>query len=138
MATRTGRLGLWISVCVALVVLATVAWAAWAPLPTLPRERVLVIPRGTGANPIPSFPSKIRLTLGLQDVLVLQNDDDRPQLVAGIEVPAGTKLSIPFPRPTDFELACSVHPSGKLTISVTEAPAPGWARLRWRLARSFA
>ena len=31
-----------------------------------------------------------------------------------------------------------LHPGGKLTISVTEAPAPGWARLRWRLARGLA
>jgi hypothetical protein len=32
----------------------------------------------------------------------------------------------------EFELACSLHPSGKLTISVSLPPPRGWARLRWR------
>jgi hypothetical protein len=137
MATPARRRLAWACCGLALVLFAAAGWAAWAPLPSLPRERVVVIPRGTGAATIATFPSKINLTLGLQDVLVLQNDDDRPQLVAGIEVPARTKLSIPFPRATDFELNCSVHPSGKLTISVREPPAPGWARFRWRLARAL-
>jgi hypothetical protein len=114
-----------------------VGWSALAPLPGLPRERIVIIPRGTGTAAIPTFPSRINLMVGLQDTLVLQNDDDRSQLVAGIEVPARSRLSIPFQRPTDFELACSVHPSGKLTISVRLPPPRGWARLRWRFERIF-
>jgi hypothetical protein len=121
----------------ALVVLVLVAgaWAALAPLPVLPKERVIVIPRGASALGPQPFPSDIRLTLGLQDVLVLRNEDDRPQLVGGIEVAAGQSLSIPFHRVQDFQLACSAHPSGQLRITVSARPDPGLGRLWWRLAR---
>jgi hypothetical protein len=117
----------------ALLGLAVGAWAALAPLPALPRERVIVIPRGAGALGPRPFPSNIQLTLGLQDVLVLRNEDDRPQLVGGIEIAAGQSLSIPFHRVQDFQLACSAHPSGQLRISVAAKPAPGFGRLWWRL-----
>lgn len=115
--------------------LAAGAWAALAPLPALPKERVIVIPKGANSQTPPSFPSNIRLTLGLQDVLVLKNEDDRPQLIGGIEVSAGQSLSIPFSRVQDFQLSCSAHPSGQLKISVSARPGPGLARLWWRLAR---
>lgn len=120
-----------------LALLAVVAggWAALAPLPSLPKERVIIIPRGTGAEGAPSLPSDIHLILGLQDVLVLRNEDSRPQLIGGIEVAAGTSLSIPFHRVQDFQLACSAHPSGQLRISVAAKPGPGLRRLWWRFAR---
>jgi hypothetical protein len=94
-----------------------------------------VIPRGANALGPQPFPSDIQLTLGLQDVLVLRNEDDRPQLVGGIEVAAGQSLSIPFYRVQDFQLACSAHPSGQLTIRVSTRPKRGLDRLWWRLDR---
>jgi hypothetical protein len=120
---------------VALFALAAAGWAALAPLPDLPKERVIVIPKGASREKVQPFPSNIRLTLGLQDVLVLKNEDDRPQLIGGIEVSAGQTLSIPFTRVQDFQLACSAHPSGQLRISVSAEPPPGAARLWWRLQR---
>jgi hypothetical protein len=121
----------------ALVVLVLVAgaWAALAPLPVLPKERVIVIPRGASALGPQPFPSDIRLTLGLQDVLVLRNEDDHAQLVGGIPVAAGQSLSLPFHRAQTFQLACSAHPSGQLRISVSAKPEPGLDRLWWRLDR---
>jgi hypothetical protein len=120
---------------VALAGVAAMAWAAFAPLPALPKERLIIIPRGaTGQGPQP-FPSMIKLTLGLQDVLVLRNEDDRPQLVGGILIGAGQSLSIPFYRVQDFQLACSAHPSGRLTVSVSAKPGPGLARVWWRLGQ---
>jgi hypothetical protein len=119
----------------AVLAVATGGWAALAPLPALPKEQVLVIPKGASALGPQPFPSYIQLTLGLQDVLVLRNDDDRPQLIGGIEVGAGQSLSIPFFRVQDFQLACSAHPSGHLRISVAAKPAPGFGRLWWRLQR---
>jgi hypothetical protein len=119
----------------ALLALVAGAWAALAPLPALPKERVIVIPRGAASLGPQPFPSDIRLTLGLQDVLVLRNEDDRAQLVGGIEVAAGQSLSIPFYRVQDFQLACSAHPSGQLRITVSARPDPGLGRLWWRLAR---
>ena len=115
-----------------LVGLGVGTWAALAPLPELPKERVIVIPRGANALGPQPFPSDIQLTLGLQDILVLRNEDDRPQLVGGIEVGAGQSLSIPFYRVQDFQLACSAHPSGQLRISVSTRPGPGLGRLWWR------
>ena len=98
---------------VGLLVLAAGVWAALASLPNLPRERVIVVSKVVnGAAPQP-FPSNIHLTLGLQDVLVLRNEDDRSQLIGGIEVSAGQSLRIPFSRVQDFQLACSAHPSGQ-------------------------
>ena len=121
----------------ALAVLALIAggWAALAPLPTLPKERVIVIPRGASELGPQPFPSDIRLTLGLQDVLVLRNEDDHAQLVGGIPVAAGQSLSLPFHRAQTFQLACSAHPSGQLKISVSARPEPGLDRLWWRLNR---
>jgi hypothetical protein len=119
----------------ALAGLVVGAWAALAPLPALPKERVIVIPKGATAIGPQPFPSDIHLTLGLQDVLVLRNDDDRPQLVGGIEIAAGQSLSIPFYWVKDYQFACSAHPSGQLRISVAAKPAPGLGRLWWRLKR---
>jgi len=117
----------------ALLALAIGGWAALAPLPALPKERVVVIPKGaSGLGPQP-FPSNIHLTLGLQDVLVLRNEDDRPQLIGGIEVGAGQTLRIPFHRVQDFQLACSAHPSGQLRILVSAKPGRGLGRLWWRV-----
>ena len=120
---------------VALLGFAACGWAALAPLPQLPKERVIVIPRGATSQAPQSFPSSIHLTLGLQDVLVLKNEDDRAQLIGGIEVGAGQSLSIPFFRVQDFQLSCSVHPSGQLRISVSAKPGPGFGRLWWRIER---
>jgi hypothetical protein len=119
----------------ALVGLAAGTWAALAPLPTLPKERVIVIPRGASARGPQPFPSNIQLTLGLQDILVLRNEDDRPQLVGGIEIAAGQSIRIPFYRVQDFQLACSAHPSGQLRISVSAPPGRGPSRLWWRISR---
>jgi hypothetical protein len=119
----------------AVIGLAVAGWAALAPLPALPKERVIVIPKGANSQTSQPFPSKILLTLGLQDVLVLKNEDDRPQLIGGIEVGAGQTLSIPFSRVQDFQLSCSAHPSGQLKISVSAKPGPGFGRLWWRIER---
>jgi len=119
----------------AVLGLAVAGWAALAPLPELPKERVIVIPKGANSQTPQPFPSKILLTLGLQDVLVLKNEDDRPQLIGGIEVGAGQTLSIPFSRVQDFQLSCSAHPSGQLKISVSAKPGPGFGRLWWRIER---
>ena len=119
----------------AFVALAVGTWAALTPLPALPKERVIVIPRGASARGPQPLPSDIQLTLGLQDVLVLRNEDDRPQLVGGIEVGAGQSLSIPFYRVQEFQLACSAHPNGQIRISVAAKPTGGLGRLWWRLKR---
>jgi hypothetical protein len=114
------------------------AWAALAPLPPMPRERVYVIPKGTGARQaagqaVSPIPSRIRLLVGIQDVLVLRNEDDVPQAFGPIQLRPGQTYRVPFKAPATFDFACSVHEDGQVAIIVERAPAPGWARLRWRL-----
>ena len=126
------------AVAAGLVVLATGAWAAFKPLPPMPRERVYVIPKGTGARQaagrlVSPVPSHIHLWIGLQDVLVLRNDDDVPQSFGPIQLRPGQTYRVPFQAPATFDFACSVHEDGQVTIVVERAPTSAWARLRWRL-----
>jgi hypothetical protein len=120
------------------VCLAASGWAALAPLPPAPRERVYVIPRGTAAAQAAGkdprvLPANIRLTLGRQDVLVLENEDDAPQTIGVVRLEPGQTFRLPFHTPMEMALACSAHGSGRLVISAEPTPAPGWARLRWRV-----
>ena len=60
------------------------AWAAFAPVTYGSRDEVFRIPSGTWARRMAGekleiLPSTIRLTLGIRDVLVLENRDDVPQ-----------------------------------------------------------
>ena len=122
------------------MILATAGWAALAPLPLLPRERVYVIPQGTGARqaagqPVSPIPSHIYLWVGIQDVLVLRNDDDVPQAFGPIQLRPKQTYRVPFHVPATFDFACSAHEDGPVTIVVERAPASPWERVRWRLLR---
>jgi hypothetical protein len=136
---RLGRRGI---VAAVIGVLAIAGWAAFAPLPALPRERVYVIPKGTAARQaagerVTPIPSRIRLLLGVQDVLVLRNEDEVPQAFGPIQLRPGQTYRVPFQVPATFDFACSVHEDGEVAIIVEGVPAPGWARLRWRVAEAL-
>jgi hypothetical protein len=108
----------------------------------MPRERVYVIPKGTGARQaagqsVSPIPSRIRLLLGVQDVLVLRNEDEVPQAFGPIQLRPGQTYRVPFQVPATFDFACSVHEDGQVAIVVERPPAPGWARLRWRVAEAL-
>jgi hypothetical protein len=125
-----------------LALLTTAGWAALAPLPPLPRERVYVIPKGTGARQaagqrVSPLPSRIRLLLGIQDVLVLRNEDEAPQSFGPIELRPGQTYRVPFQVAATFDFACSVHEDGQVAIVVERAPARGWPRIRWRAAEAL-
>lgn len=120
--------------------LVAIGWAALAPLPGGPRELVYVIPNGTEAATAAGrdpgvLPGRIRLTLGVQDVLVLRNEDVVEQRFGPARLAAGQSYRLPFSAPVEIPLSCSVHRDGQITIVVEEAPAPGPARLRWRVRR---
>lgn len=122
----------------AVIALAGVLWAALAPLPAGSREVVYVIPPGTaarqaaGENPA-VFPQRMRFTIGVRDVLVIRNDDDREATFGPVLLAPGQTYRVPFRNPAEFQLACSVHRGGEVAVVVVPAPAPGLARLRWRL-----
>jgi hypothetical protein len=73
------------------------------------------------------------LTIGVRDVLVIKNEDDQPQTFGPVLLAPGQTYRVPFSAPATFDLACSAHEAGQLTIVVEREPVPGWRRLRWRV-----
>jgi hypothetical protein len=129
-------------ILIAAVVGAAVAAAAWAaltPVESTSREQVYVIPKGTFARRMAGenleiLPSEIHLTIGVKDVLVLQNRDDVPQLFGPVLIMPGQSFRLPFARPSRYQFACSLHVNGQLDVIVDAEPEAGWPRLRWRAA----
>jgi hypothetical protein len=116
---------------------ALAAWAALTPLEGLSNEQVYVIPQGTWARRMKGenlaiLPDELRLTLGVKDVLVLENHDDVPQIFGPVLIMPGQTFRMPFHRVATYQFACSLHVSGQLSVIVSPAPEPGWDRLKWR------
>jgi hypothetical protein len=121
------------------IAVAATAWAALTPVESTSREKVYVIPNGTFARRMAGenveiLPSEIHLTLGVKDVLVLQNEDDVPQLFGPVLIMPGQSFRLPFGRASRYQFACSLHVSGQLDVVVDPTPELGWPRLRWRAA----
>jgi hypothetical protein len=114
------------------------AWAALAPIRPQSREVIFEIPKGTWArrmagNKVEILPSRIHLTLGISDVLVLKNMDDVPQIFGPTLMMPGQSFRLPFAVASDYQFACTAHASGQMTIIVEPLPESGWARVWWRL-----
>ena len=121
------------------ITLGAAGWAALAPLSMDSRELVYVIPKGTWARRmagerIEVLPSEIRLTLGVQDILVLKNEDDVPQMFGPVLIMPGQTFRLPFRLASSTQFVCTLHASGQLTVVVKPMPETGWERLLWRLA----
>ena len=120
------------------LVLAAVGWATLAPLTTESREALFEIPPGTFArrmagDKVEILPDTIRLTLGLNDVLLLKNLDDVPQVFGPALMMPGQTFRLPFELASSYQFACTAHASGQMTVIVAPMPASPLARLRWRL-----
>jgi hypothetical protein len=118
-------------------VLALLLWAGFAPVRSTSHELLFEIPKGTHARrmkgeQIRNLPTEVRLTLGVQDVLLLRNRDTVPQVFGPLRVMPGTEFRLPFEQVSDYEVACSAQDSGQMTVRVVQLPDPGWHRLRWR------
>lgn len=127
-----------IATAISLLVLAVLAWAALAPIGVASHDAVYEIPRGTYASrmagkKIDIFPQTIRLTLGLNDVLVLRNADEVPHIFGPTLIMPGQSFRLPFESPSTYSFECSAHPNGGLSVIVDPFPAPGWRRLVWRV-----
>ena len=126
-----------------LIALASLGWAALAPIELASRDELFEIPRGTFARrmageKVEILPSTIRLTLGLNDVLLLRNADDVPQTFGPALIMPGQSFRLPFATASTYGFACSAHASGQLSIVVEPTPARGWETLRWRVRRLMA
>jgi hypothetical protein len=122
--------------------LAVAAWAAFTPVSYSSRDEIFRIPNGTWARrmagePLEILPSTIRLTLGIRDVLVLENRDDVPQQFGPTLMMPGQSFRLPFAVASSYQFACSAHASGQMTIIVDPYPGTPWARLTWRAQRLF-
>ena len=79
------------------------------------------------------LPSEIRLTLGVQDVLVLRNEDSVPQTFGPTLMMPGQSFQLPFAQASSYQFACTAHASGQMNIIVDPEPVSVWARAQWRL-----
>jgi hypothetical protein len=127
-----------LAACVALAVALPLVWAALAPLRYPTRDLLFEIPKGTWArrmagDKVEILPSTVQLTLGVQDVLLLRNNDTVPQLFGPVLIMPGQEFRLPFEQVSENQFACTAHASGQMTVSVLAAPEPGWNRLKWRL-----
>jgi hypothetical protein len=124
---------------VAAAIVLVLAWAAFAPLRYPTRDQLFEIPKGTHArrmagDQVEILPRVVRLTLGVQDVLLLRNSDTVPQIFGPVLIMPGQDFRLPFEQASDYQFACSAHADGQMTVSVVAQPDPGWDRVRWRAA----
>jgi hypothetical protein len=134
----TVRRGPWLCSAAAATVLAVLLWATFTPIKAGVHEEIFEIPRGTWArrmagDKVDILPSKIWLTLGVRDVLVLINRDDVPQVFGPVLMMPGQSFRLPFAMASSYQFACSAHASGQMTVIVDAMPASAWARLIWRI-----
>ena len=118
--------------------LAGLGGAAFTPIQVSSREAVFEIPKGTYARRragdlVEILPASIRLTLGLNDVLLIRNHDDVPQTFGPTIMMPGQSFSLPFERAASYQFVCTAHASGSLTIDVEPEPVTPWARIHWRV-----
>jgi hypothetical protein len=124
------------SVCVTGV-LALLAWAGVTPIRSASRDEIFEIPQGTWARrrsgeDIGILPAEIRLTVGVRDVLVLNNLDDVPHVFGPALMMPGQSFRLPFELPSEYQFNCTAHASGQMTVIVEPNPATPWARILWR------
>ena len=122
------------------LVLAAVAWTALAPLAMASRDELFEIPRGTYArrmagDKVDILPDTIHLTLGANDVLLLRNQDEVPQIFGPTLIMPGQSFRLPFEVASTYSFACTAHASGQMSVVVAPRPEPGWELLRWRVQR---
>jgi hypothetical protein len=130
------------AVSLAAAALAACAWLAFAPIESPSRDEIFAIPKGTWArrmagDPVEILPGEIRLTLGVRDVLVLENHDDVPQIFGPTLMMPGQTFRLPFAVASSYVFTCTAHASGQLSVIVEPFPATPWARLRWRIREAL-
>jgi hypothetical protein len=114
------------------------AWAGFAPVQLPSRDKLFEIPKGTYArrmsgDQVEILPSRITLTLGLDDVLLLRNLDDVPQVFGPTIMMPGQSFRLPFTVVSENQFDCTAHSSGQMTVIVEAEPRWPWQRIRWRV-----
>lgn len=128
----------WLITGAAACLLAPAIWAAFAPIESRSHEEIFEIPKGTWArrmagDQVEILPDRIRLTLGLNEILLLKNLDDVPQMFGPTLMMPGQSFRLPFAKAATYDFACTAHASGQMRIIVDPFPTTPWARLAWRV-----
>ncbi|RZA35784.1 MAG: hypothetical protein EOP92_08705 [Lysobacteraceae bacterium] len=82
----------------------------------------------------PHPPATVRLTLGVQDVLLLRNATGAPLVFGPVQLAPGGEFRLPVEEAGEREIPCPALPGGVLRVRVVPMPDPGLERLRWRLS----
>jgi hypothetical protein len=127
------------AVCVCVLL----GWCAFAPIALSTRDELFEIPKGTwarrmGGARIEILPAEVHLTLGANDVLLLRNLDDVPQIFGPVLIMPGQSFRLPFEQASHYQFACTAHASGEMSVIVEPMPSAGWDRIRWRAVRAYA
>jgi plastocyanin len=88
-----------------------------------PKTFEYTVPEGTGAaiaagQQLFVFPARLDLHVG--DTIVIHNEDTRPAVVGPYTVDRNATLSQTFYRTGWVTGFCSIHPSGRVTIHITD------------------
>jgi hypothetical protein len=121
----------------AMPLLLALAWAGFAPIRPATRDALFEIPDGTYArrragNLVDILPSRITLTLGVNDVLLLRNLDSVPQQFGPTILMPGQSFRLPFAVVSENRFECSAHSSGQMLVVVEPEPVWPWQKIRWR------
>ena len=132
MRTRSLLLGLVVAGAVVAL-----AWTGLTPIRSASRDEIFEIPQGTwkrrmSGDKVEILPSRIRLTLGVRDILVLRNHDEVPQIFGPTLMMPGQSFRLPFEQAAEYQFACTAHASGQMTFIVEPSPNPPRARILWR------
>lgn len=88
-----------------------------------PADYAYEIPEGAGdafdrGEPLDILPAELDVTVG--ESIEIVNRDDRGHLVGPFYVGAQETLRQTFARTGEYVGVCSVHPSGEITVTVTD------------------
>jgi len=119
----------WPLAALAGAVLLALLWGMLAPLRGDSHELLLEVRGG------PDAPSTVRLTLGLEDVLLVRNATRAPLVFGPVQLAPGAEFRLPVEDTGEQAIPCPVLPGGVLRVRVVPMPDPGLERLRWRLDR---
>lgn len=132
------RAAAWLLAALLSAALMALAWAMLAPVSVDSRDELFEIPKGTYArrmagDKIEILPDTIHLTLGANDVLLLRNQDDVPQVFGPVLIMPGQSFRLPFEVASTYSFACTAHASGQMSVIVAPSLSRGWPLLQWRL-----
>ena len=111
----------------------TALWSMLAPIKGGSHQLLLAFPPGVTVSGM-AVPGEIRLTRGVQDVLLIRNSDRVPIVFGPLKVGPGRDVRLPFGEEGVFDYVCPPVLGKVVRVRVVTAPGPGWARLVWRLA----